>query len=178
VAAGRKPLPGDAPGQGPPSRGPTYSNLDLVSHTDRQARTWTYAHDANRRLTSVTDPAGAQTQFGYNNAGKLTSLTDPKSNVTQWTYDIEGRLSGKQYADTSTVTYINAVSSVCAVGGSFWNRDRELSGSRLGDAIFDNVVIPFLFGEDVLGQVNASRQIRRTRCDADVVATLAIPEQR
>jgi len=25
--------------------------------------------------------------------------------VTQWTYDIEGRLSGKQYPDTSTVTY-------------------------------------------------------------------------
>ena len=25
--------------------------------------------------------------------------------MTQWTYDIEGRLIGKQYPDTSTVTY-------------------------------------------------------------------------
>ena len=37
--------------------------------------------------------------------GRLTSLTDPKSNVTSWTYDVQGRLTGKQYPDTSTVTY-------------------------------------------------------------------------
>jgi YD repeat-containing protein len=83
----------------------TINNLDFVSHQDRQSRIWTYIYDANRRLTSVTDPAGEQTQFGYNHAGKLTSLTDPKSYTTNWTYDIEGRLIGKQYVDASTVTY-------------------------------------------------------------------------
>ncbi len=56
-------------------------------------------------MTAIVDPAGQQTQFGYNNAGKLTSLTDAKTNVTSWTYDVQGRLTGKQYADTSTVTY-------------------------------------------------------------------------
>ena len=42
----------------------------------------TYAYDANRRLSSITDPRGAQTQFGYNRRGQVTSLTDPKTNVT------------------------------------------------------------------------------------------------
>ena len=79
----------------------TYDKLDLASYQDRQQRVWTYAHDANRRLTSVTDPIGAQTQFGYNNDGKFTGLTDACTNVTQWTYDVQGRLTGKQYADTS-----------------------------------------------------------------------------
>ena len=37
----------------------TYDKLDLVSYQDRQNRVWTYAYDANRRLTAVTDPAGA-----------------------------------------------------------------------------------------------------------------------
>ena len=32
-------------------------------------------------------------------------MTDPKSNVTNWTYDVQGRLTGKQYPDTTTVTY-------------------------------------------------------------------------
>jgi YD repeat-containing protein len=42
------------------------SGLDLASYTDREGRQWTYAYDANRRLTAVTDPAAKQTQFGYN----------------------------------------------------------------------------------------------------------------
>jgi RHS repeat-associated protein len=83
----------------------TYDKLDLAAYQDRQYRVWTYSHDANRRLTATTDPAGKQTLFGYDRDGRLTSLTDPKTNVTSWTYDVQGRLTGKQYPDTSTVTY-------------------------------------------------------------------------
>ncbi len=83
----------------------TYNKLDLASYQDRQARLWTYAHDADRRLTAITDPLGNQTLFAYNGIGELTSLTDPKSNVTTWNYDVEGRLTPKTYADNSTVTY-------------------------------------------------------------------------
>ena len=35
----------------------------------------------------------------------LLWVSDPKTNVTSWTYDVQGRLTGKQYPDTSTVTY-------------------------------------------------------------------------
>ena len=59
----------------------TYDKLDLASYKDRQSRIWLCAHDANRRLTSITDPGA------------------PKTNVTQWTYDVQGRLPG-----TSTPT--------------------------------------------------------------------------
>ncbi|MHB8884742.1 MAG: RHS repeat-associated core domain-containing protein [Methylovirgula sp.] len=83
----------------------TYDKLDLASYQDRQIRTWTYTHDADRRLTAITDPLGQQTLFAYNGINELTSLTDPKGNVTNWIYDVEGRLTSKQYANNSTVTY-------------------------------------------------------------------------
>ena len=83
----------------------TYDKLDLASYRDRQDRLWTYVHDADRRLTSVTDPLGQETLYGYNPDGELTSLTDPRGNETQWAYDVEGRLTQKTYADSSTVTY-------------------------------------------------------------------------
>ncbi|RWA64665.1 RHS repeat-associated core domain-containing protein [Mesorhizobium sp.] len=83
----------------------TYDELDLVSYADRLNRLWSYAYDANRRLTKVTDPLDGQTLLGYDGLDQLASLTDPKSNTTTWTYDIQGRLKQKTYADSSTVTY-------------------------------------------------------------------------
>jgi RHS repeat-associated protein len=84
----------------------TYKNLDLASHQDRQGNFWVYTHDANRRLTAISDPTAHQTLFGYNPSDELTSLTDPNGNATGWTYDVEGRLTQKTYADSSTVTYV------------------------------------------------------------------------
>ena len=83
----------------------SYDKLDLASYRDRQGRVWTYSHDADRRLTAVTDPLGHRTQFGTNGLGERTSLTDANGNTTHWSYDVEGRLTGKTYADGSTVTY-------------------------------------------------------------------------
>ena len=84
----------------------TYDKLDLASFEDRQLRRWSYTHDSNRRLTSITDPLGKQTFFGYRPSNELTSLTHPKGNITAWAYDVEGRLTQKTYPDTSTVAYI------------------------------------------------------------------------
>jgi len=83
----------------------TYDKLDLSSYQDRLFRMWTYAHDANRRLTAITDPLGQQTLYGYDNDGRLTSFTDPNTNKTQWAYDVEGRLTSKTYPDLSTLAY-------------------------------------------------------------------------
>src|SRR5262245_4240374 len=65
----------------------------------------TYTHDANRRLTAITDPLGQQTLFTYNPTGALTTLTDPKSNTTNWAYDIENRLILKRYPDLTGINY-------------------------------------------------------------------------
>jgi RHS repeat-associated protein len=87
------------------SRTYAYDKLDLASFQDRQFRKWIFAHNANRRLTSITDPAGNHTLFGYTPSGRLSSLTDPKSNLTSWSYDVEDRITQKTYPDTSVVTY-------------------------------------------------------------------------
>lgn len=50
-----------------------YDKLDLASYQDRLGRIWAYAHDANRRLTAVSDPTGRQTLFAYNGVNELTS---------------------------------------------------------------------------------------------------------
>lgn len=83
----------------------TYDRLDLASFRDRQFRKWLYAHDANQRLTSITDPAGQMTSFGYSPNSDLTGLTDPKGNLTSWAHDVESRITQKTYPDTSTVSY-------------------------------------------------------------------------
>lgn len=82
----------------------TYDKLDLASHQDRIGRRWVYGYDANRRLTSVTDPAGKMTQYAYNGEGQVIIQTDPNTHVTRWAYDVEGRLITKTYADNSTLT--------------------------------------------------------------------------
>jgi YD repeat-containing protein len=64
-----------------------------------------YTYDAVRNLTSVTDPLGNTTHLGYHEDQKLKSLTDPNGNTTTWDIDVEGRVTGKHYADGSTVNY-------------------------------------------------------------------------
>lgn len=82
-----------------------YNRLDLASYRDREGKLWQYQYDANRRLTKIIDPSGNDTLIGYNESGQIASLTDAKGDTTSWTYDIQGRLSGKIYADLSSLTY-------------------------------------------------------------------------
>ena len=51
-----------------------------------------FAYDAERRLTSVTDPLSNVTQYGYDFNGNRTSVTDPKGKVTIYAYDSLNRL--------------------------------------------------------------------------------------
>ncbi len=89
----------------------TYNKLDLASMTDRQGRVWSYAHDADRRLTSVTDPLGHKTSYAYFEDGTLKSLTDPDGHVTRWDIDVESRPTAKHYADGSTTLYAYELST-------------------------------------------------------------------
>jgi YD repeat-containing protein len=54
------------------------------------------AYDADRRLTSITDPLANETQYAYYENGSLRSLTDPNGNVTSWDIDVEARPTAKQ----------------------------------------------------------------------------------
>jgi RHS repeat-associated protein len=78
------------------------ASLELRKHTDRLGRVTTYAYDADRRLTSVTEPtSGSSTRttgYSYYEDGTLKEITDANGNVTHWDIDIESRPIDKIYA--------------------------------------------------------------------------------
>ena len=132
----------------------TYSKLDLASYTDRTGRVWSYAHDADRRLTGVTDPMGAKVQLGYNQDGQLTSLIDPKSNETQWAFDVEGRLISKTFSDSSVVTYTyesstNRLKSILDALGQTkqytYSSDNRLTGISYVNAVNSTPSVTFAY---------------------------------
>jgi RHS repeat-associated protein len=74
----------------------------------------TYGYDADRRVTSVTEPIGNNgrtTTYDYYENGVLKDITDANGNVTHWEIDLEGRpisktyAYGTAYAETETLTY-------------------------------------------------------------------------
>lgn len=77
-------------------------SLELRTHTDRLGRVTTYAYDADRRLTSVTQPVSAEvtrtTSYDYYENWALKDLIDPNGNKTHWTVDLQSRPTAKTYA--------------------------------------------------------------------------------
>jgi RHS repeat-associated protein len=96
-------------------------SLDLRKHTDRLGRVTTYGYDADRRLTSVTEPVEQgkkrTTQYAYYENGTLQSITDANGNVTKWDIDLQSRPIAKQYQDGTgeTTTYESTTSRIKSV---------------------------------------------------------------
>jgi RHS repeat-associated protein len=78
------------------------ASLDLRKSTDRLGRVTTYAYDANRRLTSVTEPLTVSTtrttSYSYYENNALKDQTDGNGNVTHYAIDLESRPVSKTYA--------------------------------------------------------------------------------
>jgi len=91
------------------------ASLEMRKHTDRLGRVTTYGYDADRRLTSVTEPtAGTGTRttaYDYYEDGTLKDIIDANSNDTHWEIDIQSRPTSKTYqfgtssAQTETYAY-------------------------------------------------------------------------
>ena len=81
----------------------TYDKLDRVSFRDRLGRSSQYSWDANRHLTSETDPLNRKILYEWCTCGQLVKLTDPKGNVTQWHHDLQGRVTQKEFADGTKI---------------------------------------------------------------------------
>jgi len=77
-------------------------SLELRKHTDRLGRVTTYGYDANRQLTSVTEPTSGSgtrtTSYQYYENGVLKDIIDANGNDTHWDIDIESRPTKKTYA--------------------------------------------------------------------------------
>ncbi len=90
-------------------------SLELRKHTDRLGRVTTYGYDADRRMTSKTEPisngVNRTTSYDYYENGVLKDITDANGNVTHWNIDIQSRPVSKTYAygtpnaETETLTY-------------------------------------------------------------------------
>lgn len=64
----------------------------LMDSVDALAAKTAYGYDAQRHLSSVTDPTGQTTSYGYNAAGNRTTVTSPLGLTRHYAYDGAGRL--------------------------------------------------------------------------------------
>jgi RHS repeat-associated protein len=69
------------------------------------AATTTYAYDAVKNLTSVTDPNGKTWLSEYDVHGHKVAATDPLGNRTQWTYDERGNKTSETRADGAVTQF-------------------------------------------------------------------------
>jgi RHS repeat-associated protein len=122
----------------------TYDKLDLASYTNREGHVWTYSHDADRRLISVTDPLGNTTSFGYYENGALKSVTDANGHMTSWDIDLQSRPTAKHFANgTSEIyTYEKTTSRLKSITDALgqikeyqYNLDDRLGGISYANAI-------------------------------------------
>jgi RHS repeat-associated protein len=100
-------------------------SLELRKHTDRLGRVTTYAYDADRRLTSVTEPLTSTTtrttNYDYYENGTLKDIIDANGNDTRYAIDVESRPTSKTYqygtssAQTETYAYENTTSRLHSV---------------------------------------------------------------
>lgn len=101
------------------------ASLELRKYTDRLGRVTTYSYDADRRLTSVTEPTSGTstrtTSYDYYEDGTLKDIIDANGNDTRWNIDIESRPIDKIYAygtsaaQTETYTYENTTSRLKSI---------------------------------------------------------------
>lgn len=80
-------------------------NGNLVSRTDAELRTTTYAYDAQNRITRVDAPDGGVTHYRCDAQGNLVEVQDPRNLVTQYTYDGFGLMLSRSSPDTGLTNY-------------------------------------------------------------------------
>lgn len=71
--------------------------LNRTRHQDRMGNRTSFAFDALRRLTGVTNALGAVRRFSWCNCGALESTTDPTGATTSCEHDLQGRLKEIHY---------------------------------------------------------------------------------
>ncbi|MDX3232392.1 DUF6531 domain-containing protein, partial [Streptomyces sp. ME19-01-6] len=69
-----------------------------------QTRTWTYAWNAEDRLTKATTPGGEEWTYTYDPLGRRTSKTSPDGNPLTFSWDA-GRLAEQATHDGATTTW-------------------------------------------------------------------------
>jgi YD repeat-containing protein len=73
-------------------------------YADELGNPWTFLHDTQNRLASITDPASGLTSFAYDALGRLSMSSRPLGDVTSFSYDASsGYPSMVTFADGSAI---------------------------------------------------------------------------
>ncbi len=78
---------------------------NLLSRTDANGHTTTFAYDSYGHVVAMTDPLGHTTQYTYDTLGRRLSEIDPLGNVTTYQVDALGRVLSATDALGQITTY-------------------------------------------------------------------------
>jgi len=121
-------------------------SYDLPSgsvYSDGLGNPWTYLHDSQNRLSTLTDPMGNPTAFSYDALGRPSMVMRPMGDMTSFNYDpASGYLSMEGLADG---TAVNATYSSHLVAGAALF---DLSTMGYADGTTEN------YGRDAAGNLN------------------------
>ncbi|RJP24975.1 MAG: hypothetical protein C4520_03080 [Candidatus Abyssobacteria bacterium SURF_5] len=163
---------------------------NIISLTDPEGNTTTFAYDSLDRLISVTYPAVDQyvrkKEFTYYPDGSLKTRTDQNGQTTTYTYDTNNRLSQITYPDLSTVTYTyepngllaSATNSAGAVTFQYddINRLQNTNGTLPGNA--DYVEYQYHDGGQREYMTNLMGQTQYTLNDWNAIDDIVNPHSR
>ena len=81
------------------------ANGNVLSVTNPNLHTWSYAYDQKDRLTTTTDPLGHQTSISYDATGNIAEITDANGKTTQFFYTSANRVSQVIDADNQSTYF-------------------------------------------------------------------------
>ena len=144
----------------------------LLSITDANNGTFSYAYNGIGQVTMATDPLGRQTSYSYDMHGWLIAETEawnsPTARLTTMLYDKKGRLLSitrgqsptLSYNDPETTSYgYDAMSHVTTIIEAFHTNDQRVTTISYDNAgkvtrITDPSLIVTTFGYDFANRVN------------------------
>jgi len=68
------------------------SNFNVLTHVDKNSKTWTYTWDSMGNMLTETDPLSHEWVWTFNSLNEPLTETDPLSHETQYSYDSYGSL--------------------------------------------------------------------------------------
>jgi RHS repeat-associated protein len=106
----------------------TYAGGNLASVADTYGRSLTFTYTAQRKVASVTDPAGRVSVFQYDPTGRqLTGIVDPDGRTISYTYNYLYQLTNKVDRDGRTFSYTYANGEPTSVNDSTGSSSAHLS---------------------------------------------------
>lgn len=106
----------------------SYSGGNLLSVTDTYGRSLTFTYTPQKKVSTVTDPAGRVVTFQYDATGRrLTSITDPAGQSVQYTYNVLYQMVSKTDRDGRVFTYAYSATMPTAVNDSHGTAPANLS---------------------------------------------------